>query len=63
MRALTVFAQLVCTLAIVVMALASGLLLIAHRGPSLELAKALAVLALFVGLLLITERWWRWSRR
>lgn len=68
MRGLTVFAQFVCTLGVVTMALASGLLLVSHHGPSLELAKALAVLATFVGLLLIigrctTGRWWRWSRR
>ncbi|MFD5079652.1 hypothetical protein [Streptomyces sp. NPDC058371] len=68
MRALTVLFQVVLTLGAVVMLLASGILLVAHDGPSVELAKALGLLVMFLALLLITERlttgrWTRWSRR
>ncbi|MFE7649907.1 hypothetical protein [Streptomyces phaeoluteigriseus] len=68
MRALTVFFQFLLTLGVVVMSLASGLVFVAHDGPSVELAKALGLLALFFALLLVTGswttgRWLRWSRR
>ena len=68
MRRLTVFFQGVLTLGIVIMMLVSGLMLVAHDGPSVELAQALGLLVLFLGLLMVTERrttgrWFRWSRR
>lgn len=68
MRALTVFFQGVLTLGIVIMTMASGIVLVAHQGPSVELAKALGLLVLFLAPLLVTERlttgrWFRWSRR
>ncbi|WP_331732852.1 hypothetical protein OG613_48785 (plasmid) [Streptomyces sp. NBC_00015] len=67
MRSLTVFAQGVLTLGVVVMMLVSGLMVVS-RGVSLELAQAVGLLALFLGLLLVIERrttgrWFRWSRR
>ncbi|MFJ9580666.1 hypothetical protein ACIRQF_30285 [Streptomyces sp. NPDC101191] len=68
MRRLTVFFQGVLTLGVVVMLLVSCLMLVAHGGPSIELAQAVGLLALFLVLLLVTERrttgrWFRWSRR
>ena len=68
MRSLTMFFQGVLTLGVIVMMLVSGLLLVAHDGPSLKLAQPLGLLVLFLGLLLVTERlttgrWFRWSRR
>ncbi|MFE7777694.1 hypothetical protein ACFU5O_28100 [Streptomyces sp. NPDC057445] len=68
LRSLTVFVQFVLVLGVVVLTLASGLLLVAHRGPSVELAKALALLIGCVALLSVTERlttgrWFRWQRR
>lgn len=68
MRALTMLFMLVLTLGILIMVLASGILLIAHGGPSIELAKALGCLGLLLAILLIIERrttgrWFRWSRR
>ncbi|MFF1678360.1 hypothetical protein ACFVYG_20265 [Streptomyces sp. NPDC058256] len=66
-RALRVFCQFALTLLILTTVLASGVLFVAHDGPSVELAEALGLLAVFIGLLLITERlstgrWHRWSR-
>ncbi|MFD6329171.1 hypothetical protein ACFWGI_06280 [Streptomyces niveus] len=68
MRALTVFIQSLLTLGVVITMMTSGLVLVAHGGPSVELAKAVGLLALFLALLLVTERlttgrWSRWSRR
>ncbi|MER6847722.1 hypothetical protein AB0A81_25650 [Streptomyces flaveolus] len=65
---LMVFFQRVFVLGFVVMMLVSGLMYVAHDGPSVELAQSVALLALFLGLLLVTERrmtgrWFRWSRR
>ncbi|MFF7953932.1 hypothetical protein [Streptomyces griseorubiginosus] len=68
MRRLTVFFQVVLTLGVVVMLLVSCLVLVAHGGPSVELAQAVGLLVLCFVLLLVTEhrttgRWFRWSRR
>lgn len=68
MRALTVFIQFVLTLVVVIMMLASGIVLVAHGGLSIELAEAVGVLLLAIALLLAIERrttgrWSRWSRR
>ncbi|MEV4872831.1 hypothetical protein [Streptomyces syringium] len=68
MRALTVFFQFVLTLSFITMMMASGIVLVAHGGPSVELAKAIGLLALSLALLLVIERrttgrWVRWSRR
>lgn len=65
---LTVFVQGVLTLCVITMTLVSGIVLVAHDGPSVELAQAVGLLALFLGLLLVIERrttgrWFRWSRR
>lgn len=68
MRALTVLFQFVLALGVVITMMASGLVLLAHGGPSVELAKAVGLLFLFLALLLVTERrttgrWFRWSGR
>jgi hypothetical protein len=67
MQALTVFFQFVLTLGVVTMTMASGIVLLAHGGPSVELAKAVGLLVLLLALLLAIERrttgrWVRWSR-
>ncbi|MET8816165.1 hypothetical protein ABZW47_29715 [Streptomyces sp. NPDC004549] len=68
MRPLMVFFQFVLTLVVIVMMMASGVVLVAHRGPSTELAVAVGILLLAFALLLVIERrttgrWSRWSRR
>ncbi|MFE9250845.1 hypothetical protein [Streptomyces sp. NPDC007088] len=68
MRPLTVFFQFVLTLVVIVMMMASGVVLVAHRGPSTELAVAVGILLLAFALLLVIERrttgrWSRWPRR
>lgn len=68
MRALTVFFQFILTLCALILGLASGILLVTHRGPSTELAQALTLLAGCIALILVTEyrttgRWGRWPRR
>ncbi|MFF8618635.1 hypothetical protein [Streptomyces sp. NPDC015350] len=68
MRSLMVFFQGVFVLGFVVMTLVTGLMYVAHDGPSVELAQSVGLLMLFLGLLLVTERWmtgrwFRWSRR
>lgn len=65
---LMVFFQGVLGLGVVVMSLTSGLMLVRHDGPSVELAQSLGLLVLLLGLLLVTGRWmtgrwFRWSRR
>ncbi|MEU7028824.1 hypothetical protein AB0A60_19305 [Streptomyces sp. NPDC046275] len=65
---LMVFFQAVFGLGFVVMSLVSGLMLVRHGGPSVELAQSLGLLVLFLALLLVTGRqmtgrWFRWSRR
>ena len=67
-RSLTVFFQFVLTLLFIIFGLASAVLLIAHRGMSIELAQSLGLLGSCLALLLVTERlttgrWFRWSRR
>ncbi|MEU3640940.1 hypothetical protein AB0H23_32545 [Streptomyces albogriseolus] len=68
MRRLMVFFQGVLALGFIVMLLVTGLMYVAHDGPSVELAQSVGLLLLFLGLLLVTERrttgrWFRWSRR
>ncbi len=68
LRPLIVFFTFVLTLAIVILCLASGILVVSHRGLSVDLFKALALLALCFALLmgcnrLLTGQWHRWSRR
>lgn len=68
MRDLKVFVQFVLSLCIIIMMLTSGILLVGHGGPSVDLAKAVGLLILFLLLLLAIERrttgrWFRWSRR
>ncbi|WP_435059287.1 hypothetical protein [Streptomyces sp. bgisy060] len=64
---LMVFLQGVLGLGVVVMSLVSGLMVVRHNGPSLELAQSVGLLVLLLGLLLVTGRWmtgrwFRWSR-
>ncbi|MFD7861542.1 hypothetical protein [Streptomyces sp. NPDC059783] len=65
---LVVFIQGVLGLGIAVMSLVSGLMLVRHKGASVELAQSAGLLVLLLGLLLLTERritgrWFRWQRR
>ncbi|MFI0813445.1 hypothetical protein [Streptomyces echinatus] len=65
---LMVFFQAVLGLGAVVMSLVTGLMVVRHDGPSVELAQSVGLLVLLLGLLLatgrrMTGRWFRWSRR
>lgn len=67
LRPLAVFFAWVLTLAVVVLVLTCGVLVLSHRGLSVELFQALALLALCMPLLMVcnkilTGRWHRWSR-
>lgn len=67
LRPLAMFFAWVLTLAILVLALACGLLAYSHRGLSVDLFQALALLVLCFALLMacskiLTGRWHRWSK-
>ncbi|MFF9157608.1 hypothetical protein ACF1AB_35915 [Streptomyces sp. NPDC014846] len=64
---MTAFLEFFLMLWALIMALASGVLLVSYGGPSIELAKALVVLAGLIALIMLIERlttghWWRWAR-